>query len=147
VLHENPAQPGQGGKTRGHLGSQLERKAESNLRLEKDTAGVSVIYSTRCRNGDIPKSKGVSFAWSEELKMHATVARVPADNGAVKREEATAQAREAFTGTAGQITYAELKGRIIERLLVSSPTAERRIADWKSKYGVIQKTSGGYVLA
>lgn len=33
VVHENPGQDG--GKMRGHLGSQLERKAESNLRLRK----------------------------------------------------------------------------------------------------------------
>jgi hypothetical protein len=34
VLHENPGQDS--GKTRGHLGSELARKAETNLRLQKD---------------------------------------------------------------------------------------------------------------
>jgi hypothetical protein len=147
VLHENPALPGQGGKTRGHLGSQLERKAESNLRLEKDDAGVSVIYSTRCRNGDLPKPKGVTFAWSDELKMHVTVERTAKDKAGAKLEGAAEQAREAFRDAVGVLTYAELKARIVERLLVSLPTAEKRITAWKSKFSVIQKTSDGYLLA
>ena len=49
VLHENPNS--EYGKTRGHLGSQLERKAESNLRLQKDnTTGVTTIFTEKSRH-------------------------------------------------------------------------------------------------
>lgn len=71
VLHENPG--AEAGKTRGHLGSQLERKAETNLRLEKDAEGITVIFSERARNTHIPKDKGQCFAWNDEHKMHLTV--------------------------------------------------------------------------
>ena len=70
VLHENPGSDI--GKTRGHLGSHLERKAETNLRLEKDADGVTVIYTERSRACHIPKDKGVRFEWDEEARMHLT---------------------------------------------------------------------------
>jgi hypothetical protein len=44
VIHFNPG----GEKTRGHLGSQLERKAETNLRLDKvRRAPAATILRTR----------------------------------------------------------------------------------------------------
>ncbi len=46
VIHENPN--ADTGKMRGHLGSQLERKAESNLRLRKKE-DVTVVFSDRQR--------------------------------------------------------------------------------------------------
>lgn len=70
VLHENPGS--ESGKTRGHLGSQLERKAETNIRLEKDAHGVTVMFADRARHAHIPKSNGVKFAWDDEAKMHLT---------------------------------------------------------------------------
>ncbi len=68
VLHENPNSDF--GKTRGHLGSQLERKAESNLRLSKDKDGVTTIFSERSRHCHLPKSQGPRFRWDDESKMH-----------------------------------------------------------------------------
>ncbi len=68
VLHENPGS--ETGKTRGHLGSQLERKAETNLRLVKDADGVTTIYTERSRHCHIPRDLGVCFEWSDEAGMH-----------------------------------------------------------------------------
>ena len=69
VLHENPNS--EYGKTRGHLGSQLERKAESNLRLYKDNKdGVTTIFSERSRHCHLPKSQGPRFRWDDESQMH-----------------------------------------------------------------------------
>ena len=39
IIHVNP---GSDSKTRGHLGSQLERKSETNLKLKQDANGISV---------------------------------------------------------------------------------------------------------
>ena len=69
VLHENPGS--EIGKTRGHLGSQLERKAETNLRLEKDADGVTVVFE-RSRQAHIPKENGPRFMWSDEAKRHVS---------------------------------------------------------------------------
>lgn len=51
IVHLNPGSPN---KSRGHLGSQLERKSETNLQLEK-TDGITVVWAERnrraCRGG------------------------------------------------------------------------------------------------
>jgi hypothetical protein len=65
VRHENPGS--ETGKTRGHLGSQLERKAESNLRLLKEDI-VTVIYREKSRGAHIPKDKGPRFHWSDKIR-------------------------------------------------------------------------------
>ena len=64
VLHENPG-AGQGlsiEKMRGHLGSQLERKAESNIRIIKEPDGSCVIYTEKSRHANIPRKQGHKFA-------------------------------------------------------------------------------------
>jgi hypothetical protein len=68
VIHENPATDI--GKTRGHLGSHLERKAETPLRLEKDADGVTVMFADRARGTHITREEGIRFAWDDEAKMH-----------------------------------------------------------------------------
>jgi hypothetical protein len=60
VIHFNPGSD----RARGHLGSQLERKAETNLRLDK-TNGVTTIWSDKQRRTMIPKNSGPRFAWSD----------------------------------------------------------------------------------
>lgn len=72
VLHLNP---GSEEKGRGHLGSQLERKSESNLMLEKKD-GVSSYWGTKQRGKAISKSEAPSFQWSEEKQMHISCATV-----------------------------------------------------------------------
>jgi len=75
VLHMNPGS--QNEKGRGHLGSQLERKSESNLTLTKD-GEATVISSTRQRGRPIPKDdKAPSFRWSDERQMHISCGAVP----------------------------------------------------------------------
>ena len=72
VIHENPSTDA--GKTRGHLGSELGRKAFANIRIDKDPeTNVSTIYGTDWRKGAIPKTQGLSFAWDNAQGMHATL--------------------------------------------------------------------------
>ena len=70
VIHFNPNSD----KTRGHLGSQLERKAETNLRLDKDGETITV-WSDKNRQAPILKSAGPCFMWSDEHMMHVSIAR------------------------------------------------------------------------
>lgn len=74
VLHMNPGSENQ--KGRGHLGSQLERKAESNLTLEKD-GDTTLLYATKQRGKRITRDHAIAFAWSEEEEMHVS-AKQPA---------------------------------------------------------------------
>ena len=68
VLHENHSS--ETGKTRGHLGSQLERKAASNLRLEKNDKGIITLWADKLRRGHIPKGEGPTFVWDKGRSMH-----------------------------------------------------------------------------
>jgi hypothetical protein len=96
VLHENPASDQ--GKTRGHLGSELNRKAFANLRIDKDTeTSVSTIYGTDMRKRDIPKEQGFCFAWNDEAGMHTFQGRAAGLKAAQREEKATAEAREYWT--------------------------------------------------
>ena len=68
VLHENPGT--QTGKSRGHLGSHMERKAEANLILCKDADEITEIYGPRCRECSISKGKGPRFRYDDAAGMH-----------------------------------------------------------------------------
>lgn len=93
VLHENPS--AEGGKTRGHLGSELNRKAFANLRIDKDSETlVSTIYGLDMRKRDIPREQGFCFAWNEAVGMHAYQGRAAGLKAAKREADATAKARE-----------------------------------------------------
>jgi hypothetical protein len=92
VLHENPGTDQ--GKTRGHLGSELNRKAFANLRIDKDSeTSVSTIYGTEMRKREIPREQGFCFAWDIEAGMHLFQGRAAGLKAAQRDAKATAEAR------------------------------------------------------
>lgn len=93
ILHENPGS--ETGKTRGHIGSELNRKAFANLRIDKDAETlVSTIYGTDMRKRDIPKEQGFCFAWNDEAGMHTFQGRAAGLKAAQAEEKAIAKARD-----------------------------------------------------
>jgi hypothetical protein len=64
VLHENTGQ--EGGKMRGHVGSQIERKAETIFAIDSDKSGLKSLYIERPRNEPLPKNKALKWQWNEE---------------------------------------------------------------------------------
>jgi hypothetical protein len=146
VLHENPAsQANASGKTRGHLGSQLERKAESNLRITKD-GDVSTLFSEKCRRANIPKDRGVCFSWSDEHQMHMTCATTPGEDAKErKRGKHVDECEAVFQTVLGPISWADLSDRIEKVVKVKGGTISRRITDWQ-ELGLIQKNKAGLYL-
>ena len=138
VLHENPSR-GDLGKTRGHLGSQLERKAESNLRILKDKDGISTIFSERCRSAHIPPSLGAKFRWDADNEMHLTVAKTDHDPKAKAIERHVPLVDEVFAQAPGPLLWQELKAAIMDCGIKSDSTAERRIKKWH-ELNLITKT-------
>jgi hypothetical protein len=96
VLHENPAAAGGSGKTRGHLGSQLERKAESNLRVIKDSDGISTLFGEKCRRASIPQHTGPRFAWDDEAGMHLSVEPAGVAKAEMAKEKIQSDLSEIF---------------------------------------------------
>ncbi len=95
VLHENPGSDS--GKTRGHLGSELNRKAYANLRIDKEAdSGISTIWGTDMRKREIPKHEGFCFGWDEKVGMHCYLGRAEGLKAAQKEEKARREHREFF---------------------------------------------------
>lgn len=67
VIHQNP---GSDFKTRGHFGSELERKSEANIILNKDGNLVTSVYGDKMRGAPIPKADALCFKWDEASSRH-----------------------------------------------------------------------------
>jgi hypothetical protein len=74
VIHDNEGKD-TNGDGRGHLGKQLMRKAESNLRLKKRD-DATVVFSEKMRRAPIFEKDGTCFAWNDAAGMHVTTARL-----------------------------------------------------------------------
>jgi hypothetical protein len=142
VLHENPAAPGGGGKTRGHLGSQLERKAESNLRVIKDSEGISTLFGEKCRRASIPQHSGPRFAWDDEAGMHLSVEPAGIAKAEMAKEKDQADIEEIFDcpDALGGLPHKALMDRIQEVLNLKLGGARKRFDKMKAS-GLIRKNS------
>jgi hypothetical protein len=70
IIHLNP---GPAMKTRGHLGSQLARKAESNIELCKEDE-ITTVHTSSSRHAFISKEDGPRFRWDSSAGMHVSCA-------------------------------------------------------------------------
>lgn len=146
ILHENPGNPKEAWKTRGHLGSQLERKAESNLRVKKDSEGVSVIYSERgCRHAEIPEPTAPRFKFCDKAGMHISCEPAGASKAEAVRENLMEEVREIFN-TPDAITglsWADIHDRIKKVNGIEISGARKRFDKLKAA-GLIKKNDSGF---
>lgn len=69
-IHYNPGQPGTPSKSRGHYGSELERKSEAYLTISKDgETGHRSLFTKFTRERELPEGEAVRFAWDERAGM------------------------------------------------------------------------------
>jgi hypothetical protein len=141
VIHLNPGTE----KSRGHLGSQLERKAESNLRLDKDANGVTCIWSDKQRRAPIPRDMGPCFRWDNETGMHISTATRQITKDTAKADNRKMQAEDIFQGHPS-MRYADIKNALMHGGAKES-TAENRIADMARLKVIKKSVTGLYVLA
>jgi hypothetical protein len=146
VIHENPAQPGFAGKTRGHLGSQIERKAESNLRVKKDGEEVSVIFSDGKQRGPaIPEATAPRFRYCEEAGMHISCEAASIAKAEAAREEMGEEVSEIFntpTAITG-FSWSDIHTRIREVTPGLSHDGARKRFTKLKKAGLIKKNAAG----
>jgi len=134
VLHENPG-GGETGKTRGHLGSQLERKAESNIRVAKDKDGISTIFIEKGRHCYIPQQQGHCFQWDDEAGMHRSLGqrnRVLAERAEGRKAEKEDAEVDKLTALLRQHlprggSKSEVSHMFMEELGISQATAFRKV--------------------
>ena len=135
VLHFIP----NGLKLRGHLGSELQRKAAAILSIEKDTKpAVSVVKALKVRDGsplDVPL---MQFAWDKEEAMHAYLGEKPKEEkDRRKEEELVAVARELFSRKRF-IGYMELSEELQAAFEVKERTAKSYIRFMREKEIIVK---------
>lgn len=135
VLHFIP----NGLKLRGHLGSELQRKAAAILSIEKDTnPAVSVVKALKVRDGsplDVPL---MQFAWDKEKAMHAYLGEKPKEEkDKRKEEELVAVARELFSRKRF-IGYMELSEELQAAFEVKERTAKSYIRFMREKEIIVK---------
>lgn len=135
AIHFNP---GSDGKARGHLGSQLERKAESNLRLDK-IEEITEIWSDKNRKAPILKGQGPCFTWSDEAQMHVSTETRHAAADYEKMDALTPLVAQIFQHRPA-MNYSDMIFILTAKdsFALSKPTAERRIREFL-KFNLISK--------
>ena len=143
VIHLNP---GSDFKTRGHLGSQLERKAETNLKLEKGEDEISVIWADKNRRKSIPKKSGPCFAWSEDEHLHVAVdnpAEAKADAKNESRRATMLQDAELIFAHGKNLPFRDVVASIEKRFALQRAGARRRLENWRQA-GIIERCETGF---
>lgn len=139
AIHFNPGTE----KTRGHLGSQLERKAETNLRLDK-IDGAMVVWSEKNRRAPISKNEGPRFVWSEEHQMHVSVETLGKIRAEDRRRELARQAKAVFSHAKSvAMRWREIVSglQVVEKPL--SESGARKRIDKMVEDGILTKTNNG----
>ena len=112
IIHENPGSADTGGKPRGHLGSQLTRKAETNLRLV-GSGDTTEIFTAPSRSCFIAKGEGQLIRYDADAGMHVSVHRETVEGKAdLRRAELADPLDEIFDGVVGGMKWAEFNAAI-----------------------------------
>jgi DNA primase (bacterial type) len=138
VLHFIP----NGMKLRGHLGSELQRKAAAILSIERDEdPQISVVKALKVRDGsplDVPL---VQFSWNKEISMHTYIGEKPKEEKEKRKEtELTGVARTIF-GKQKFCTYVDLCEQLQAILDVKERTAKSYIKFMRDKEIILKDPS------
>ena len=141
VLHFVP----NGIKLRGHIGSELQRKAAGILSIEKDdNPEYSVVKALKVRDGsplDVPM---MLFGWDKQADMHVYRGeKSKEDKEKRKTDELLAVVRSAFRAKI-RLSYQELCDVLMREMEIKDRTAKKYIAYMKEQRILSQDTSGNY---
>ncbi len=141
VLHFVP----NGIKLRGHIGSELQRKAAGILSIERDeNPEYSVVKALKVRDGsplDVPMTL---FGWDKALDMHIYRGeKSKEDKDKRKSNELHAVVRGAFR-SATRLSYQQLCEILMRELDIKDRTAKKYIAYMKEQGILIQDSQGNY---
>ena len=141
VLHFVP----NGIKLRGHIGSELQRKAAGILSIEKDdNPEYSVVKALKVRDGsplDVPM---MLFGWDKAEDIHVYRGeKSKEDKEKRKTDELIAVVKEAFRNSF-KLTYQELCEVLMREMEIKDRTAKKYIAYMKEQRILAQDTNGNY---
>jgi hypothetical protein len=143
VIHLNP---GAEAKTRGHIGSELERKGETVLQIDRTSTG-HVMFTQKARNAAILKNNGIRFEWSNLLRNFQTIPGTESDQREARKTEELEQLANAISEHGTSFTYSELVDVIMRITGKKERTARNRIDDLlTAKMAKKDGNSGNYFL-
>lgn len=135
VLHFVP----NGLKLRGHLGSELQRKAAGILSIERDKdPAISVVKAVKVRDGSALDVPLLQFSWDKELEMHTYIGNKPESARVQRKQHDLKQLSADIFSQQAQITYSDLKRMIQESTGVSDRTSAEYIREMGAE-GMITK--------
>jgi hypothetical protein len=125
VLHFIPSRM----KLRGHLGSELQRKAAAILSIERDEdrQQISVVKALKVRDGsplDVPL---IQFEWNKELQMHTFIGEKPKEEKDRRKEEELRNVVKTVFSKQRYYSYVNLREQIQTILDVRERTAKSYI--------------------
>lgn len=138
VVHMAPS----GMKLRGHLGSEVQRKAAGILLVEKETnTNYSVVKALKVRDGsplDVPL---IQFGWDKAQGRHVYLGNKSKEESESRKiNELSEVAREIFAKKS-VLGYSELLNAVMEALDIKDRMARNYIKFMKDK-GIIEKSNG-----
>lgn len=138
VVHMAPS----GMKLRGHLGSEVQRKAAGILLVEKEAnSNCSVVKALKVRDGsplDVPL---IQFGWNKEQGRHVYLGNKSKEESESRKiNELTEVAKEIFTSKVN-LSYTELLAAVMEALDIKDRMARNYIKFMKDN-GIIEKSNG-----
>ena len=141
VLHFVP----NGIKLRGHIGSELQRKAAGILSIEKDdNPEYSVVKALKVRDGsplDVPM---MLFGWDKAEDMHVYRGeKSKEDKEKRKTDELIGIIRDAFRSSF-KLSYQELCEVLMREMEIKDRTAKKYIAYMKEQRILTQDVNGNY---
>ena len=143
VIHENPN--AEGGKTRGHFGSELWRKSQSCLGVIKGSDGVSSVYGKFLRDGEWLEKNAHYFKWDLNAGMHVTCDDPSSERAAAKDElkKKSLQDLASKVFKNESMRHKDLELAIVKATGLSDRTARTRINEMLS-HEVIELHDGSY---
>ena len=132
-------------KLRGHIGSELQRKAAGILSIETDdNPEYSVVKAIKVRDGsplDVPM---MLFGWDKEVDMHVYRGeKSKEDKEKRKTDELIAVVKEASRNKI-TLSYQELCEVLMREMEIKDRTAKKYIAYMKEQRILAQDTNGNY---
>lgn len=143
VLHFVP----NGLKLRGHLGSELQRKAAAIVSIEKDDdPNISVIKALKVRDGsplDVPL---IQFAWDKEAGMHCYLGEKTKEEKDKRKENELLNVARSIFRTKPFFSYLELAEELQQVMDVRERTAKSYIKFMREKEIIIKDPSNDSIF-
>lgn len=137
VLHLSPS----GYKLRGHLGSEIQRKAAGIIAVEKEEGkDISIIKALKVRDGSPLEVPQIQMIWNHEHKYHVYGGENVPTTPLNRKQEELKQIAIAIFQEKSERTYGELVTELCSRLGVKERMGRNYLGTLK-KLGVVYKNT------